>query len=125
MQARGFRQRHSAWLVVLWLLAAALLAPVAEVGDLLEAVLTVPVRPRIVLAAGEVGLAAHAPGRCPGAPEDAAGPVLARYVGATSSSSEPSVALTALFAVAEDRPEDAPAQAPLWRDLERGPPARA
>ena len=108
---------------MLWLMAAALLAPVVEVGDLLEVVLTVPMRPRITLPPAEPGLMAHGPGRCPAGPADTAGLVLGRYVGATSATTEPGLALMPLFAVADDRPEEAPAVAPLWRDLERGPPA--
>jgi hypothetical protein len=119
----GLRHRRCAWLVMLWLLGAALLAPLTEVGDLLESVVTVPVHPHwVAMDPDDPLLQGHAHERCPGAPADAPGMTLARYVMAVGPKADLGPALEPLFRL-RDEPHAGPhAVAAGWRDLERGPP---
>lgn len=111
--------RSSALLMTGWLLAAALLAPVAEVGDLLEAVVTVPLRPCVAPPADD-SLLAH-PGPSP-SPNEEAGVVLARYVLALGVEGRIDLPLEPLPHLPVDPHPGSPATSPLSRDPERGPP---
>src|SRR5262245_5689436 len=105
----GLRQRRCAGLVMLWLLGAALLSPLNEVGDLLESVAV----PRSLRWAGRepgpAGLHAHPVGGGAEAPSDTSGMVpAARYVMALGPKADLRLALEPLCPVRDEASQDPP-----------------
>jgi len=109
-----------------WLLAAAFASPMAEVGDLLESVVTVPPHPHDSAGATRAPVLATADSEGqvapPGEDEDLwAG----RYVGMLAHSLGLAPALAPLGTLPRPARREPRDLRPLGRDFERGPPRSA
>jgi hypothetical protein len=116
-------RRRSALFLLGWLLAAAFASPMAEVGDLLESVVTVPPHPHDSAGAARAPVLAMAdregPIAPPGEDEDL---WAARYVGLLSHSLGLAPVLAPLGPLPRPARREPLAQRPLGHDFERGPP---